>query len=493
MADRVATVDAVQRVTATRQRLGTLVLVVCGLLSAPLLAQESIDPVAEVQASQGPADPGSANAASTPADELVARELGDAERGDTQIASRVAAKLARQEGLAGVAVEVNAGVVTLSGTVLDEEQRELATSLARSVAGVVAVDDEMELSASLRERLAPALEQAQEKLFRLLGALPLLLVAVALVLLFAWFGRLLARHLHLLRWGSRNPYLDGLLRQAVRLALLLVGLLVALDLLGATALVGAVLGSAGVLGIMLGFAFKDLAENHLAGVMLSLRRPFEPGDHIVVDGHEGKVISLNSRATVLMTLDGNHLRLPNAMVFKGVLLNYTRNPMRRMQFSLGVGTAEDLTEARRLAIATLRSMSAIAAEPEPQATIMSVGESSVAMDFHAWLDQREVDFLKTRSEAIRRVKQALEEAGMDLPEPIYRVHLLEPSQRPEDADAEPGARPAVGKKPAAPQPPHGNAQDGVDVSVDHAINRQIEHERATGEGQDLLQHPAPKE
>ncbi|MDQ3510942.1 MAG: mechanosensitive ion channel family protein, partial [Pseudomonadota bacterium] len=194
-----------------------------------------------------------------------------------------------------------------------------------------------------------------------------------------------------------------------------------------------------------------------------------------------------SRATVLMTLDGNHLRLPNAMVFKSVLLNYTRNPMRRLQFSLGIGTGEDLHEARRLGAEALRRTPGIAVEPEPSARIQSVGESSVQMDFFAWLDQRVVDFLKTRSEAIRRVKLAIEEAGMDMPEPIYRVQLTNAAA---GAAAETTA--AALQDKARRQQVLGETE-AVDVSVDRNLDAQIERERAQQEGPDLLQHPAPKE
>ncbi|MFO7550402.1 MAG: mechanosensitive ion channel family protein [Haliea sp.] len=418
--------------------------------------------------------------------DLVAQEHARATRDDARIATQLGARLARQEGLVDVASAVSGGVVTLSGKVLDAADRELAESIAASIEGVIAVQQQIAINASLRERVNPALEQAQDKLLRLVAALPLLLVASVIIVGFVWFGRFLGRRLYLLRWGSGNPYLDTLLRRGVHLTTLLVGVLIALDLLGATALVGAVLGSAGVLGIMLGFAFRDIAENHLAGVLLSLRRPFEPGDHIMVNGHEGKVISLNSRATVLMTLDGNHLRLPNAMVFKGVLLNYTRNPMRRLQFTLGIGTGEDLNAARRLGVETLRNITAIATEPEPQAMIQSVGDSSVLIDFFAWLDQREVDFLKTRSEAIRQVKCAIEDEGMDMPEPISRVQLIS-SVDDSHALALPGRAEPRANKPRLLE------EIQPDVSVTHGLDIQIARERATQQGEDLLQHPAPRE
>ncbi|MBW3551571.1 MAG: mechanosensitive ion channel [Proteobacteria bacterium] len=460
------------------------VLLALALAPTSLLARQAgtTAPTAVAEARDAPR-----GTAATPTSEMVTQEIRRGEADDARIAAQVAARLARQESLGGVSTQVNAGTVTLTGTVPAEVHRELAGSVAAKVPGVVAVDNDVSLSTSLRDRLQPALEQVREKFMRLLASLPLLLLAFALVVVFAWIGRALARRLHLLRWGSRNPYLDSLVRQVVRLALLLIGLLIALDLIGATALVGAVLGSAGVLGIMLGFAFRDLAENYLAGVMLSLRRPFEPGDHIVVDGNEGKVISLNSRATVLMTLDGNHLRLPNAMVFKSVLLNYTRNPMRRLQFSLGIGTGEDLSAARRLGVDAMCRMTAIAPEPPPNAAVQSVGDSSVQMDFFAWVDQREVDFLKTRSEAIRQVKLAIEAAGMDLPEPIYRVQLSNPPAR---GDAGHDEAQAQEKARTRQQSQEGET---ADVSVDRNLDAQIARERAEQEGTDLLQHPAPKE
>ncbi|MDQ3287430.1 MAG: mechanosensitive ion channel family protein [Pseudomonadota bacterium] len=458
-----------------------LLAVAMAMAPESLLAQEAAAPD---KVSVGENAPRGTTA--TPTSEMVDEEIRRGEADDARIAARVVGRLARQESLGGVSTQVKAGTVILTGTVPAEVDRELAESIAAEVPGVAAVDDEIALSTSLRDRLEPALEQVREKFMRLLASLPLLLLAIALVVVFAWIGRALADRLHLVRLGSRNPYLDSLIRQVVRLALLLIGVLIALDLIGATALVGAVLGSAGVLGIMLGFAFRDLAENYLAGVMLSLRRPFEPGDHIVVDGNEGKVMSLNSRATVLMTLDGNHLRLPNAMVFKSVLLNYTRNPMRRLQFSLGIGTGEDLAEARRIGMDAMRQMSAIAAEPPPNAVIQSVGDSAVQMDFFAWVDQRDVDFLKTRSETIRQVKLAIEAAGMDMPEPIYRVQLRN-QPAPAAVKQEEATKEQARKRQQAQQ------GETADVSVDHNLDAQIARERAEQEGTDLLQHPAPKE
>jgi small conductance mechanosensitive channel len=424
----------------------------------------------------------SAVAAATPAAPAPAPAPPLSEADDAATQATLERRLRRVPGLEQVTVAVDGGVARLGGDVLAEDERALAGTIAGNADGVHAVHNRIELSADIGRRFERSREQLLDTLLRLVAGLPLLAVAIAIVLIAAWIGRLLGGRLRLPWLRSRNPYLDGLLRRAVQAAALLAGLLVALDLLGATTLVGAVLGSAGLIGIIIGFAFRDLAENYLSGVLLSLRRPFEPGDHVMVDGHEGRVVSLNSRATVLMTLDGNHLRLPNALVFKGVLLNYTRNPKRRLRFTLGVGNEEDIALARQLGRDTLLAMDGVLDDPPPDALVLEAGDSSMTMEYSAWVDQREVDFRKVQSEGIRLVKAALEDAGMDLPEPIYRVQMVE---RAVGRGMEPAQASRVPSKPVPPQ---------ADVSRDDALDAQIDEERAKQTpGDDLLARPGETE
>src|SRR5690606_25432124 len=130
-----------------------------------------------------------------------------------------------------------------------------------------------------------------------------------------------------------------------------------------------------------------------------------------------------SRATILMTLDGNHLRIPNADVFKGVILNYTLNPHRRFSFKLGVDANDNPIEATSAGLETLKALDFILNEPQASAGIDEVGDSNIVLAFYGWIDQRETDFQKARSAAINAVKTVLEEQGFTLPEPIYRVKI----------------------------------------------------------------------
>jgi small-conductance mechanosensitive channel len=338
-------------------------------------------------------------------------------------------------------------------------------------------------------RLDGTFDTALEKVQELIAHLPLLGVALLVVAIFALLARWIGGWRAPFDRLKLNPFARDLLQQAVKVAIFLVGLLIALEILNATALVGAVLGTAGVVGIAVGFAFRDLVENYIASILLSLRQPFGPDDHVVIDSHEGKVIRLTSRATILMTLDGNHLRIPNAQVFKGVILNYSRNPLRRFSFGVGVGVEEDLLEAQRLGVEVLRSIPGIQTDPEPTAILEALGDSSVQMRFYGWVDQQQHSFAKVRGEAIRQVKTALEEAGMDLPEPIYRVHVIEPvTGKADQADQADEIRPRQ-----EPTPPPAAPETAPDTAPEHDLDRQIAEDRAQEQDTDLLRRDGRQE
>ncbi len=283
----------------------------------------------------------------------------------------------------------------------------------------------------------------------------------------------------------------------MRVVAVLVGLVIALDLMEATALVGAVVGAAGVVGLALGFALRDLVENYVAGVLLSVRQPFAPGDHVVVDDNEGKVVALTTRSTTLITLDGNHLRLPNSLVFKGVILNYTRNPLRRFTFRVGIGNGVDIGHAHRLGLDTLAHVPGVLAQPAPLALVLELGDSAVVIEFSGWFDQRRGGFHQVRSASMRAVKEAFDHAGVVMPEPGYRVQLLAADdaeevaapRAPRSAPATPGLgpTPAPARGPARATAPHATP------SVEQLVDEQVAQEVAASAGRNLLKPGAARE
>jgi len=426
---------------------------------------------------QSPASPGPPPAVqASEADSKAVAETATVTQEDRRITRELLARLSRIEGLRDISVQVNAGVATLLGEVPTEEDRRRAEKLSEEVAGVVEVDNQIRLDTALDVRLRPAAVRLQRAVEQLVGTLPLLVLAVVLVWAMSRLGRWLADRRVLRRMVGDQPFLVDLLRQTVRFGTVLLGVVISLDLLDATGLVSAVIGTAGLVGLVLGFALRDVVENYIAGLLLSLRQPFSPNDHVVIDGNEGKVAALTTRATTLITLDGNHLRLPNALVFKGVILNYTRNPQRRFTFRVGIGVNEDITRARRIGVEALRGLWGVLTEPPPGALVLELAESSVTMEFSAWFDQRVAGFFKLRSEAIRAVKAALDAGGVELPEPTYRVQLTR--------------GPGGG---GLPKKPEEESEEPCDLTVERAVDEQVAQEQALTGNNNLLKSDAPKE
>ena len=378
------------------------------------------------------------------------------------------------EGLEEITVGVSAGVVTLRGEVTEAGDIKDAVALAGKTEGVVYVRDRIEKATDVEKRLAPAARKAQELWRASIRKLPLVLIAVIVVFGFWWFGRWL---------GNRNGFLARLgltdlsasmVSRVLRLGMLLAGVILALEILDATAVAGAFLGVAGVMGVALGFAFRNIVENYLAGVLLSIRNPFSSGDVVEVEGFTGKVIRLTTRDTVLMTLAGNHLRIPNRTIIGSTLVNYTRNPKRRFEFAVGVSVEQDLVAVRELGLETLEEIEAVLDDPPPWVVVEELGDSTVNMRFFGWIDQKQSDFIKSKSEAIRLVKEKFDDVGIEMPEPIYRVHLLDKAAV---TNAETDSGKPLNKRPVR------KGSGATDTSVDRSIDKQIEEvEKSADEG-----------
>lgn len=412
--------------------------------------------------------------------------LEDAAPTDAAIAQRIETIFGQIETLESVEVSVTAGVVTLSGETLTAEAAERALALAGRVQGVVAVENRIERDVSVNTRVAPAVGALEAQIQAMVRTAPLIALAIAVFAVIALAGWLLSRWTGLWRAITPNRFIADLLGGSVFALLVVFALVSALSLLDAGAFLGALLGAAGVIGLAIGFAVRDTIENYVASVMLSVRQPFRPNDHVVIDGHEGRVIRLTSRATILMTLQGNHLRIPNAAVFKAVILNYTRNPERGLEFALGLDPGDDALGAIEIGIERLRALDFVLAEPAPLGVIRGFGASTIDLVFTAWIDQETAGFLKSRSAAIAAVKGALDEAGFALPDPRYRVQLEGAVPGGVPAEAAEGAEPARPSRAAAPE-------THPDVAPDTAIARRVAEERREGDAPDLLSEQAPTE
>lgn len=441
---------------------------------------------------------------------------------DNDIRQRISGIFSEIEGLQAINVSVTQGVVTLTGETPNEKKAQQAINLTNRLTDVVTVEDRISRTLDVQDNVSTVYKSIKAQVKNLIKALPLLLVGILVFAIVTWFGGWLSNRQKMWERLTPNTFVAELLSQTTKVVFIVFGLILALSLVGAETILGTLLGGAGVIGIAVGFAVKDTIENYIASLMLSIRQPFRARDHIVINGKEGIVVRLTSRATILMTLDGNQLRIPNAEVFKSTILNYTKNPERRFSFELGVDANDDPLAAIKVAIDVIRKLDFVLEKPKAIATIKEVGDSNIILDFKVWVNQLETDFSKARSIAIREAKHALENQGFTLPEPIYKLRFnkkLEKSfEHMQNAIGMPASEIIV--KPSTPEQIDStgqnkvvddedkkqakararqilqgdNADEILDARPDEKLKEKVEQEIADNTGEtDLLNHNSPQE
>ncbi|AXI43253.1 mechanosensitive ion channel domain-containing protein [Sulfitobacter sp. SK011] len=410
--------------------------------------------------------------------------IEDSATSDAAIANRIRDILGELEGYEDISVTVSSGIITLRGTTLDTSSATRLTELVGRVEGVVAIENEVHETTDVVERLNPAVARFKARLTQLIAFLPLALIAFGVFVAVILLGFVIARLRQPWERLAPNAFIADIYRQIIRLLFLIGGLVIALDIVGAAALLSGILGAAGIVGLAIGFAVRDTVENFIASIMLSIRQPFRPNDTVEIEGDTGKVIRLTSRATILLSFDGNHIRIPNATVFKSRIVNFSRNAERRFTFALTVAPDTDLDEARRLAADTLIALPFVLKSPEASAWIESVDDFWVTLNMAAWINQNETDIVLARSEAIRLTQAAFDSADMSAPVPSYRIENF-------DGVA---AKPSKPTKPAKDEPAATPAPvQAVSATADEELTKIVDQERADPQRDDLLSAHANEE
>ena len=341
---------------------------------------------------------------------------------DTQIADRLTRILDASEWFTEPNASVREGIVFLDGTTETEERREWARQLALHTEDVVAVVNRIEVEPTISWDLTPTWRELERLAERAQWFAPLTVVSV-IILFVTWLVSRgvagLARHA--LRRRLTSPLLVTSAARALTIPVILLGIYLVLQLAGLTRLAVTVLGGTGLVGIVLGLAFRDIAENSLASILLSIRNPFRVNDWIQVGEYQGIVQNLNMRTTVLVTLDGNHVQIPNSLVFKSVITNYSSNPGRRGEFFVGIGYPDSIVKAQDVIIEALRAHPAVLDHPEPAALVDELGPATVNLRVQFWFDGSSYSVFKVRSSLMRLVKRALEEAGISMPDTAREI------------------------------------------------------------------------
>ncbi len=230
-----------------------------------------------------------------------------------------------------------------------------------------------------------------------------------------------------------RPDLASLLAGFARWSIIMLGLLVVATIVFPSVKPADILATLGVGSIAIGFAFKDILQNWLAGLLLLLRQPFRQGDQIVVGKHEGTVERIEARATLIRTYDGKRVIIPNSSVYTESVTVHTAFERRRSEYDVGIGYGDDVRKACEVIRHALTGLPGVAADPAPEAIPWELAGSTVNLRVRWWTEPHQADVVHARGRVIEAIKQALTEAGVDLPFPTNVVLLHDQT---EEADGD---------------------------------------------------------
>lgn len=267
------------------------------------------------------------------------------------------------------------------------------------------------------------LDQLREAVNDIANALPSIAVAIGIFLVFVVIGRIL-------RWGVRKYANRGDRPFTFALALgrlaygfiILLGVLVAAVIVFPSFTPAKLLSFFGFGSVAIGFAFRDVLQNYLAGILLLLTQPFRIGDQIKFGDFEGTVSDIQTRATFLRTYDGRRAVVPNAELFTNSVLVNTAFERRRVEYDIGIGYNSDIEEAKRIILDVLQHAEAAVDEPVPEVLTMELGGEAVYLRARWWIDPpMRRDVLDSRDLILQKAKENLLAAGIDLPYPTQQV------------------------------------------------------------------------
>tara|TARA_R110002167_G_scaffold61469_4_gene173325 strand:- start:248 stop:1432 length:1185 start_codon:yes stop_codon:yes gene_type:complete len=210
-------------------------------------------------------------------------------------------------------------------------------------------------------------------------------------------------------------------RRLISILFILFGFYLFLRFAGLSEFAVAVLSGTGVIGLIIGFAFKDIAENFISSLLLSIQKPFKIDDVIEVEGRIGVVKQVTARATTLVDFDGDHIQIPNATVYKNIIRNLTANPKSRGKFVIGIGYESSIVESQKIALAVLSNTEAVLQDPEPQVLVDVLASSTVNLKVYFWINTHNHSLLKVSSFLMRTIMREFEKHGISMPDDAREI------------------------------------------------------------------------
>ena len=251
--------------------------------------------------------------------------------------------------------------------------------------------------------------------------LPNIIGGIVLLLVAYFIGKLIAR-------GVRKGFhhrglvdLGGVLASLTFGAIMVAAVLIAAVIVFPSVKPATIISSLGIGSVAIGFAFKDILQNLLAGILLLVNRPYRRGDQIVIKDFEGTVEHIESRATLIKTYDGRRVIIPNSDVYTSPVVVNTAFPTRRDQFDIGIGYGDKPDRAMKAFAQAIAKVEGVEAEPAPEVLPWGLDASSVTLRARWWSTSKRTDIVHLRARVILAIWQAAADNGIDLPFPTQQI------------------------------------------------------------------------
>ena len=228
---------------------------------------------------------------------------------------------------------------------------------------------------------------------------------------------------NLMERADRPTGVSLVVARLARWATLFAGLIVSLAVVSPGMGAGDLIQLLGIGSVAIGFAFKDILQNFLAGILILLNEPFRIGDQIIAGSHEGTVEEVETRATTLKTYDGRRVVIPNGQLYTQAVVVNTAYDLRRSQYDFGIDYGDDVQLAHDLLEETLREVDGIVDDPEPQVFVWELGGSSVNLRARWWTQPSQSSLVEVQGRVIQAVKEKFDANGIDFPYPIRDVRI----------------------------------------------------------------------
>ena len=274
----------------------------------------------------------------------------------------------------------------------------------------------------------PSITEAEKLIEEKLGGwfdvvishIPNFIVAVIIAILFSFIARLAGKGMkNVLRRSLDSTQIADLMASIFKVIVLSVGVFIALDFMGLKSTVTSLLAGAGIVGLAIGFAFQDMTENLIAGIAMGIRKPFKAGDVIETDNVFGSVHSINLRNTLIESFYGQLILVPNKILFRNVLRNYSTLGVRRIEVPVGISYADDIEKASEVIVDKINQFDFVIRKNETAVYAEGFGDSSINLLVWFWIKYPgEPDFMTVRHKGVVAVKQALDAADISIPFPI---------------------------------------------------------------------------